>query len=114
MDISPQARERLEQLMDARRLDLDMNWRDVAQRAGISYEAIRALRSGPGGIRSLTARKIDRALQWKPGSLERILDGGDPELIASPDGERALVERAREILDRDEHRNGTTGLAGLT
>lgn len=78
MDITRTNRARLDALMDERRLDLGLTWRDVAQRAGISYEAIRSLRTGTTDMRSLTLRKLDKALEWQPGSAARVLTGGDP------------------------------------
>jgi hypothetical protein len=82
MDISPEARSHLDHLMDSRRLDLGLTWREVAVRAGISYEVIRGLRTDATGVRALTLRGIDAALEWEPGSAERILDGGLPVLPA--------------------------------
>ena len=78
MAITPEQRERLDRTMNARRLELEITWRDVATRAGLSYEALRALRSGPTGIRDLTAAKISRALDWEPGSVGAVLAGGEP------------------------------------
>jgi hypothetical protein len=79
MDIDPEQRMRLDRLMDARRLDLNLTWREVAAHAGLSYEALREVRNGPGGTRTLTMRKIDKGLRWTPGSMERTLNGGEPE-----------------------------------
>ena len=76
--ISPEARERLASLMDDRRLELGLRWRDVAEAGGISYEALRDIRNGSGGIRRLTEHAIDTGLQWEPGTVARILAGGDP------------------------------------
>lgn len=64
--------------MEERRIALGLSWREVAQRAGVAYETVRAARAGEGGISPLTAGKLDRALRWQAGSVERILDGGDP------------------------------------
>jgi len=106
MEITRKARERLDKLMDERRLDLGFTWRYVAVRAGLSYEAIRALRTGSGGIRSLTARKLDRALQWKPGSVERVLRGGNPVMSAVTPVQRALIEGAENALGGSVHTYG--------
>ena len=75
--ISPEARERLASLMDDRRLELGLRWRDVAEAGGISYEALRDVRNGTGGIRRLTEHAIETGLQWERGSVARILAGGE-------------------------------------
>lgn len=85
MDPAPrEARARLDDLMEQRRLELGLSWRDVALRAGVAYETVRAARAGDGGISPLTASGLERALGWQAGSVKRILDGGDPELAATP------------------------------
>lgn len=85
---------RLNELMQARRLELGMKtWRALATEAGISYETLRALRSGEN-ITSGSAHSLEGALQWEPGSIDLILDGGDP----TPRGETASP---REKLRRE-------------
>jgi hypothetical protein len=73
-----QPQHRLGVLMDQRRGELRLRWKDVAARAGISYEGIRAVRNGTGAIRALTELGIEDALQWERGSIRSVLDGGDP------------------------------------
>ena len=80
--ISPEARGRLASLMDDRRLELRLRWRDVAEAGGISYEALRDVRNGTGGIRRLTEHAIEAGLQWESGSVASILAGGEPVDIA--------------------------------
>lgn len=98
--INPEARKRLAGHMDQRRVGLRLTWREVAEAAGISYEALRTTRSGPGGIAPLTEAGIEDALQWERGSIRRILDGGDPVPLtislrephrAPPDGPLAAI-----------------------
>jgi len=72
------ARQRLADLMERRRLDLGLTWREVAEAGNISYEVIRAIRNGNGQIRPLSKRGIEVGLHWEPGSVQRIEDGGDP------------------------------------
>jgi hypothetical protein len=106
VDITPEARERLDHFMNTRRLELGIPWREVATRAGVSYEALRALRTGPGGTADLTTRKIDAALEWTPGSVARIAAGGDPvELPALQDIGRLGAPSDAE-LDRIERQIG--------
>ena len=38
--------ERLDEAMNQRRLELRLNWRQLADAAGISYTALRAIRRG--------------------------------------------------------------------
>ena len=97
--ISPEARERLASLMDDRRLELRLRWREVAEAGGISYEALRDVRNGKGGIRRLTERAIEAGLQWAPGSIAQILDGGDPVLAeAAPEPARHGAS-VRSLID---------------
>ncbi|WP_171111288.1 MULTISPECIES: helix-turn-helix domain-containing protein [unclassified Streptomyces] len=74
----PEPHERLDEAMSQRRLELRMNWREVSQAAGISYEALRAVRRGDYRPAELTARGLDEALRWAPGSVYAILNGGEP------------------------------------
>ncbi|WP_432158888.1 helix-turn-helix domain-containing protein [Streptomyces sp. bgisy153] len=70
--------ERLDEAMNRRRLELRMNWRQVAEAAHISYTALRAIRRGDYRPAELTARALDEALSWAPGTVYAILGGGDP------------------------------------
>lgn len=90
--------------MEERRIALGLSWREVAQRADVAYETVRAARAGDGGISPLTAGKLERALQWQAGSVERILAGGDPSsvLYAAPDGDNP--EGAWASFTEDERR----------
>jgi len=106
--------ERLAQAMDDRRLDLRLRWTDIADAARISTEALRAIRRGQYRPSELTARALDEAMRWSPGSTMRVLnDAGDPspllpdkremttsEMIAA--GHRDLSELER--LDDELHR----------
>jgi transcriptional regulator with XRE-family HTH domain len=70
--------------MDARRLDLRMTWREVADAAGISPETIRAVRRGDNVPGDITRRGLEDALRWERGSIDRILAGGEPEPVREP------------------------------
>lgn len=115
MDITPEGRSRLDGFMDAQRLELGLTWRQVAGRAGISYEVIRGLRSDATGVRPLTLRQLDTALEWEPGSSARVLyELGEPRDLFTPAERRAMRMYphtvARGIAEREgEHRNGATG-----
>ena len=87
------AHQRLDELMRDRRFVLGMRtWRALSERAGISYETLRAVRAG-GNPGEATADGLERALRWQPGSIRAILAGGEPT---------TYVEAAdRQALERD-------------
>lgn len=91
MPITPGARRRLAALMDERRAELRLRWRDVAELGGLSYEVIRAVRNGTGDIRLLTQRGIEDGLKWQQGSVRAILNGDDP--VPVPDAPPSDDER---------------------
>lgn len=64
--------------MDRRRRDLRLKWDEVAARAGIHRETLRQIRIGNGDIRPLSATGIEDALEWEHGSIDTVLDGGEP------------------------------------
>ena len=65
--------------MERRQVELGLTWKQIADAGGISYEAVRAVRHGTADIRAQTRHGIDTGLRWTPGSVDRILSGGDPE-----------------------------------
>ncbi|MDX3748693.1 hypothetical protein [Streptomyces sp. AK08-02] len=92
----PQPHERLDKAMSARRLELRLNWRELARDAQISYEALRAIRKGDYRPAELTARTLDEALQWAPGSVYAILDGGEAVTVEM---QTAIDRAASEYAD---------------
>lgn len=97
---------RLDLAMDARRLSLNLEWRDLAKAAGVSYETLRALRRA-GNAAPLTKRRVEEALHWTPGSIDEVLAGGQPTLAIPPsptsddvDELTALRAQLDRILDR--------------
>lgn len=106
MNTAETPRQRLARLMDERRAELQLTWSEVAERAGITREGLRRTRTGTGHIRSLTKVGIERALSWAPGSIEDILQGGEPRIAASGSATIRMVapvdeddERMRRIAD---------------
>lgn len=90
--------QRLDRLMDARRLDLDMNWDDLALTAKISVATLRAIRRGETDPRPITKRRMESALRWAPGSIDAVLAGGDPVPVEKI--KRSPVEMQRELAER--------------
>lgn len=103
---------RLNEAMEDRRLSLDLEWRDVADTANVSYETLRALRR-TGQASSLTKRRTEEALQWEPGSIDEVLSGGEPTPVGQPEPSFPELDKdqLREILRRS--REVTTDLERL-
>lgn len=59
----------LEEPLDDRRVELGMQWIDVARLADISLSTLDRVRKGAGA--KLTRRAVERALRLKAGSIER-------------------------------------------
>ncbi len=89
-------RARLARLMEERRAQLGMFWRDVAEAAGLTTEGLRGVREGSKEIRPTTKAGIARALQWTYDSIDAILSGGDPTPVSEP------TPTVEESLDRLE------------
>jgi transcriptional regulator with XRE-family HTH domain len=88
--------ERLDAAIDARRLDLDLSWKDLADRAGISDVSLRNFRKGRSEPNPLSKHRIEDALAWHHGSVDEILSGGDPTPEAIP--EQSHIREARRLL----------------
>jgi hypothetical protein len=103
MPESEQARDRLAQLMNERRVELGLRWTSVAKSGDISPETLRAIRRTSAPLRDLTKAGIEKGLRWEHGSVDRILAGDDP---VPDDGEDAFPdlsalspERRRDLID---------------
>lgn len=87
---------RLDVLMNQRRREFRLRWRDVADRAGLSEETIRQLRKGSRdeSVRATdTEPRVEDALRWRRGSIQRIRDGLDP--LPLPESEPAAEPQAQ-------------------
>lgn len=69
--------QRLDTLIDRRRLDRGLRWKDVADEVGVTQQTLLEARKGRQ-LSDLTASGIERFMEWQPGSVHRVLDGGDP------------------------------------
>lgn len=71
--------------MKQRRLALNLTQSDVAELAGVTVRTVGKLeRSEATKVKALTAAGIERALQWAPGSLDAIHNGGEPTELQQP------------------------------
>lgn len=94
--------EALDEALNARRLALRLRWRDVSNAAGVSYETLRGIRRGDYKPTELTARGLDDALRWAPGSTLAVLNGGAPVTLEEQAGEERSSARATASPDLAE------------
>lgn len=78
------ARARLTQAIEDRALELDLTWTEVADRSDMTEMNWRRIRSGAIALTKRSMTRIERALDWQPGSVAKILAGGQPDPIAAP------------------------------
>ncbi|GLZ39846.1 helix-turn-helix transcriptional regulator [Actinokineospora sp. NBRC 105648] len=72
----PSARAELAEWMDSRRVDLDLSWQEVAERAGMSAVNLRRVRRGTISLPRRTKRRLERALLVAEGGVDEVLAGG--------------------------------------
>jgi len=70
--------ERLDTLIEQARLDLGVEFKELAALAGIAPETLRALRK-TGKANALTKRRVEAAIKWQAGSIDAVLEGGEPQ-----------------------------------
>lgn len=97
-----QPHERLDKAMRRRGIQLGKRWVQIAADAGITTSALGAIRRGEYRPSAHTAAALDEALEWVPGSVERILEGGDPLPADHPPADAMGATEA--ILDDMERR----------
>src|SRR6185369_5378422 len=81
---SDQARQRLGELVLARRHELGLSLREAARRAGIMRPTWTGMEHGSRRTAAYNFAAIERALDWRPGSIEAVLAGGQPETSLAP------------------------------
>lgn len=102
------ARKRLTDAMEARKEDLGLTWREVANDGGTTIETLRAVRRGTNEILPRTRKAIEAGLRWPRGYVTDILDGKKPSGPERPksalDDIRQMAEslqtQARELIER--------------
>lgn len=107
--------DHLGQLIVARRLQLGFKTRIAfAEALGISPRTLGDLETGrKDRYEASTFAKVENVLQWRTGSIQRILNGGDPQIhhtvtvsenLHLSDTPTAVVTRAvtQEEIERDE------------
>ena len=91
--------ERLGRYVLARRDELDLTQIEVWHAGGPSNTSLTKIEGGLlESLSRATARKLDRGLQWEPGSAKVIWAGGEPtKVLAGVDPD--LSARARKIVE---------------
>lgn len=73
-----------------------MTWDQVAAEAGVSTWTLLRHANESSRMRTTTKKGIERALQWSPGSIDKILAGGEPIPFHAPSGPD---DRDRQIAE---------------
>src|SRR3954453_21941659 len=81
---SDQARQRLGELVLARRHELGLSLREAARRAGIMRPTWTGMEHGSRRTAAYNFAAIERALDWRSGSIEAVLAGGQPHTSLAP------------------------------
>lgn len=114
MTIDEESRARLRQRMEERRLHLGLRWRDLAA-PGLSIETLRETRNGKRDVSVFTRRKIERALQWPIGEVDRILEDAEADqlraAVSRPSRDEILRIKREEFAALMERIQSEEGLA---
>jgi transcriptional regulator with XRE-family HTH domain len=98
--------ETLAKVVRERRKDLGLTQPQVAEVGGLSISLVRMIENNRSeGMRAAKKQGLERALRWKPGSVDAVLDGGSPtlqdsatEVVAEQSGSTAGGEGDRFAL----------------
>jgi hypothetical protein len=104
--------DRLDDAMDARRLDLDLRWREVADRARLNEATLRAIRVGRNKPSQLAKRRIEEALQWASGSVDAVMAGGEPKPLKAAESDRIYEDSVDRLEQRVRTPGGQAALRG--
>lgn len=76
--------ERLGDEVRLRRKHLKLTQPEVAERGGLSVATIRAIETNRAGRLSPRLRRaLERAIEWEPGTIDTVLEGGGPRPVAT-------------------------------
>lgn len=91
---SPRSWERLGAHVTLAREELGLTQTELAAVAGVSIRTVQTFERGAYRVRlPIRARSIEEALGWHPGSVERILQGGEPTRMTKLD---RMTKREKE------------------
>lgn len=116
--------QRFGRLVKARREELDLNQLEVHAAGGPSNSTMTKIENGlMESLKRPTARKLDKGLQWAPGSARRLWEGGEAapadhhgltgreldtmaEVIGSADLDSAIRAKLLAVLDAEREARG--------
>lgn len=98
--MTPKPHERLASAIEDRRSELGLSLREVAQLADITGETLRAVRKGSNDPSPLTRRGIEKALDWKAGSVAAVLAGGEPTVADRSTSGRGIGDEEEDQFAR--------------
>lgn len=74
------AGRRLDLALDRRRIELRLTWGQFCKQVGITRAGLGGIRRGERRPMALTCAWIEEALMWAPGTVDAILNGGEPSV----------------------------------
>ncbi|MQY08088.1 helix-turn-helix transcriptional regulator [Actinomadura macrotermitis] len=105
-------RERAAKYVVARRGSLGMTQERLAERAGVTVKTVYNLEAAERWPQARTRAAIEAALEWGPGDLSRIAEGGEPGGREGPaEALRELDELAGYFADLRDDPGGKRRLA---
>ncbi len=81
---TPDQRTRLAKAVENRRLELGLSARAAATAAGVARGTWESAENGSRRTLKSNYASIEKALRWAPGSIQAILDGGNPTPAVPP------------------------------
>lgn len=84
-------------------------WREVQERGGPAYETFREMRELGSTPQGRTLRKYETGIGLPPGTLDRVIDGENPELVY-PRRRNPSPEQVAERLNQIEEEARVRGI----
>lgn len=84
-------------LVRERRVALNLTPGQLIDRADIDAKTLQKLEAGERWPQEKTRRKIEPVLKWKPGGIDALRDGGEPEEVTSASLGRGLASLLPDI-----------------
>lgn len=98
--------ERLGEQVKKRRDELELSQIDVWQAGGPSNTTLSLVENGlVETLTRTTARKLDKGLQWEPGSARAVWNGGEPVPLL-PGVSPNLSAKLRKIVEESDLEEG--------